>query len=179
MRSVLALMVGLAILATWFPYGNPTAIAATSTSGNTSVTCNVASMVEAAIPAQLSFGDILPGAVGAESPVFNITVKSNTTWGMKIKSDLADGRMKEWTGTSYAASPKVLSRALEWKEDTSGSYAAISGTEAVVVTGKSPTSDLGTIVGLRFKQVVSYADSRLENGNTYHILIFYTISQNY
>ena len=121
-----------------------------------------------------------PDAAGQESSPLSILIRSNAPWGLKIKCDLADGKMKEWTGTGYVTtSPKFLSRSLEWKLDGTGTYTPLSTTDAVLVASQPPTGESGAMVKVRFRQVISYDDLRPPNGNSYAISVIYTAVQNY
>jgi hypothetical protein len=162
------------------------ASAATSATGGSSVTADVANTLEASFPAAYAWGSLNAGATGNESAEQVVNVKSNATWGVKTSTDLVDGKPKEWTGSAYVAiTPKVLTNALQWRMSTLGgvaqatSFAAYSSTEALV-TGTQPiSSDAGTNVGATYKQVVSYADVAAGVTNDYRILANYNVSQGF
>ncbi len=159
--------------------------AATSATGDQSVTGDVADTLEATFPSAYAWGSLSAGAAGNESAEQTLTVKSNKAWGVKISSDIASGKMTEFDGTGYVAlTPKVLTNALQWRLSSlagaaqSTSYAAISSTQASLTTGQAATSDTGTAVGTKFKQVISYSDVSA-GVNDYRILGKYDVAQGY
>lgn len=161
------------------------AFAGTSSAGTSSVTADVANTLEASFPSAYAWGALNAGSSGNESTEQTLNVKSNQTWGVKIASDLTDGKMKEWTGSAYlTTSPKILTNALNWRLSSLGgtaqstTYAALSSTEALATGSQPITSDSGTNVGVRYKQVVSYADVAAGT-NDYRLLASYNISQGF
>ncbi len=161
------------------------ASAATTASGTSSVTADVANTLEATFPSAYAWGSLNAGSAGNESTEQTLNVKSNQTWGVKIASDLTDGKMKEWTGSAYVStSPKILTNALNWRVSSVGgsaqatTYAALSSTEALVSGSQPITSDSGTDVGVKYKQVVSYADVAAGT-NDYRLLASYNVSQGF
>ncbi|HHV63292.1 MAG TPA: hypothetical protein GXX51_11730 [Firmicutes bacterium] len=156
------------------------AVAAPSSSQTMSVTCTIANALEASFPANIDLGELSPSSTFFESPEGIITVWSNAPWGIKIKSDNADGRLMEWNGTNYVSpGGKTLGHPLEWKGPT-GDYAPLTGTEASVVAGQAPTPDAGQSIAIRFRQRVTYSDAPLSAaGNKYRIAVILTASQGY
>lgn len=167
--------------------GTPAAAqAATSATGDQSVTADVADTLEATFPSAYAWGSLSAGSAGNESAEQSLTVKSNKAWGVKISSDLAGGKMTEFDGTSYVLlTPKVLTNALQWRLSSlagatqSTSYAAISSTQASLTTGQAATTDAGTALGTKFKQVISYADANAGALTDYRILGKYDVAQGY
>lgn len=160
--------------------------AATSATGDQSVTGDVADTLEATFPSAYAWGNLNAGSAGNESAEQSLTVKSNKAWGVKISSDIAAGKMTEFDGTAYVAlSPKILTNALQWRLSSlagtaqSTTYAAISSTQASLTTGQAATSDTGTAVGTKFKQVISYSDVSAGATNDYRILGKYDVAQGY
>ncbi len=158
------------------------ASAATTDTGTSSVTADVANTLEASFPSDYPWGNLSPGSAGTESAEQVLNVKSNQTWGVKTSTDIASGKMTEWTGALYAL--KVLTNALQWKLSSLGgtaqgtSYAAYSSTEALVTGSQPVTSDSGTNVGVKYKQVVSYGDVNA-GVNDYRILVNYNVAQGF
>lgn len=148
--------------------------------GTQSVTADVANTLEATFPGAYAFGNIVPGATGSTSPTQTVTVKSNASWGMQISSDIADGRMTEHTGAGYAASPNVLTNALQWRitAPQSTSFAAVSSTPATMTSAQGVTGDSGTAVNVLLKQIASFSDPRV-NPNSYRVELTYDASQGY
>lgn len=124
--------------------------------------------LEATFPGAYVWGPLDAGNSGNVSAEQVITVTSTEPWGVRISSDLADGRMKEWTGTAYVSSaPKVLGNPLTWGLTRIGAtpqtpaYQALSSSAASVVSGVASTCTTtcgSTEIGVRYRQVVGYGD---------------------
>lgn len=178
-RLIPAAAVALALAAA------PAASAATSATDTSTVTADIVNTLEATFPADYAWGESLsPGANTSSEQ--NTTVKSNATWGVKISSDLADGRMKEaLAGTYVALTPKVLASPLEWRLSTLGgaaqgstTFAALSSTEALITGTRPATSDSGTGVGVTYRQPVSYSDVNAGLSD-YKIVVNYSVAQGF
>jgi hypothetical protein len=162
------------------------ATAATTQTGSQSVTADVANTLEATFPSAYAWGPLDAGATGNTSAEQIVNVKSNAAWGVKVATDLADGKMKEWTGAAYvASSPKVLTNALTWRLSSLGgigqatSFNALSSVQALVSGTQAATDDTGVNVGVRYHQVVSYADLSAGVTNDYRVLVSYDVAQGY
>jgi hypothetical protein len=175
-------MTGAVLLAVASP-----ASADTSATGSSSVTADITNTLEATFPGAYTWGNLAPGASGNTSSEQTINVKSNQTWGVKISSDLSDGRMKEWNptlGIYVAVSPKLMTNPLNWRLSSLGgvsqstSFAALSSTEALVTGSQPVTGDAGTNVGVTYKQLVSYADVNA-GANDYRVQVNYNASQGF
>jgi hypothetical protein len=160
----------------------PAAHGATSATGNASVTANVANSLEATFPGNYAFGGLAPGNnLGTEQVT---TVKSNAAWGLKVATDLANGRMAEWTGSAYVSAGKSLATPLEWSVSSiagaaqPASWNAFSSTGAGVVSSQPATDDSGRTVGVTYRQTVSYADQSA-SPNSYRIQVAYTAQQGF
>jgi hypothetical protein len=144
--------------------------------------------LEATFPLDYAWPPLDAGAAGNESAELVVTVTSNEPWGLTIASDLADGRMKEWTGSAYVtAAPKALTHPLEWSLSRIGatpqtvSYGAISSTAAVVVSGRPSTcpSACGSEeIATKYRQLVSFADASA-GINDYRISVVYEAGQGF
>ncbi|WP_205696264.1 hypothetical protein [Conexibacter sp. SYSU D00693] len=174
---------GIAALAATLVLG-PASVAHAVTSSQ-SITADVAPTLQATFPGDYAWGTLAVGAGGNTSSEQTVNVKSNAAWGVKVSSDLADGRMKEWTGAAYvSSSPKVLTHALTWRLSSLGgaaqgtSFAALSSTAAAVTTSQAITGDSGTDVGVTYRQVASFADPSA-GGNDYRIAVTYDAAQGY
>lgn len=165
----------------------PAASAATTASGSQAVTGTPAAQLAATFPSAYSFGTLTVGGSGNTSTEQIVNVKSNASWGIKIASDQAAGKMREWNGSAYVASGNILANALQWALTSTGgtpvgspSYAALSSTSTSLVTSQSRTADAGVDVGTTFKQLVSYADEQsLAGSNTYRVLVTYDAAQGF
>lgn len=152
--------------------------------GLQSIIADVANTLEATFPTSLNLGTLTPGAA-TTSAEQSVLVKSNALWGLRVSTDVADGRMTEWDGTAYvASSPKVLTNPLQWRLSSLGgaaqatSFAALSNTQALVTGSQGLTTDLGTSIGVTFRQAASYADPSA-GANDYRIVVTFDASQGY
>lgn len=133
----------------------------------------------------LALGTVNAGTttVSAEQ---TISVSSNLDYGVKVVSDLADGRMKEWTGAAYvASSPKVLTTALDVAKTSfngttyAPSWQALSSTPFLLGTNLGPTDCLIGLfcgsrdLGVKYRLRTSFADRRA-SPDSYRILVTYT-----
>lgn len=136
------------------------------------------------------------GTVGAGTTTTSaeqvLSISSSNDFGVKVSSDLVDGRMKEWTGAAYAASPKILTTPLDVaKTSYNGvtyvpSWQALTSTPTLFGTGGGtglgPTDCLVVItlyvcghrdLGVKYRLRTSFADRRV-SPNSYRILVTYT-----
>lgn len=114
-----------------------------------------------------------------------ISISSNLSYGVKVSADLADGRMKEWTGAAYAASPKVMATALDVARTSyngttySPSWQALSSTPFLLGTNLGPTGCLIGLLcgehalGVKYRLRPSFQDRRV-SPNSYRVLVTYT-----
>ncbi len=162
----------------------PAAQAATSATGNSAVTANIASSLEATFPGTYAFGGLVPGDNLSTEQV--TTVKSNAGWGLKVTADQADGRMAEWSSVvGYVPLVgKKLTNPLEWSVSSVGGTAqsnawnAFSNSPASVVTSQAATDNTGSAVGVKYRQNVSYADQDA-SPNVYRLQVSYTAQQGF
>lgn len=158
--------------------------AALAATGAQSVTADVANTLEATFPGAYAWGDLPAGAASTSSEQV-VNVKSNALWGLKLSTDVTDGRMTEWDGSSYiASSPKVLTNALNWRMSALGgvaqgtSFAALSSAQALITGSQTLTGDSGRNVGVTYRQTVSYADVNA-GVNNYRVQVTFDASQGY
>lgn len=164
----------------------PSAVAATTASGSQSVTGTPTAQLAATFPSAYSFGTLTVGGAGNTSTEQIVNVKSNASWGVKIASDQAAGKMREWDGSAYAGT-NILANALQWALTSTGgtpvgspSYAALSSSSTLLVGSQARTSDAGVDVGTTFNQLVSYADEQsLAGGHSYRVLVTYDAAQGF
>jgi hypothetical protein len=145
--------------------------------------------LEAAFPGDVALGANDAGTT-VTSPEQIVTVSSNQSWGLRIASDAADGRMREWDGGAYPGGGSTLGSPLNWGLTSiagapqSPSYTALSSTAASVVSGQSQTGCIlgltcGTrTVGVRLRQAFTYADVRL-SPRVYRARVTYTASHGF
>jgi hypothetical protein len=165
----------------------PTASAAIGATGSQAVTGTPTAQLEATFPSDYAFGTFVVGGSGNTSTEQLVNVKSNASWGIKIASDQAAGKMREWDGSAYVASGNVLANALQWALTSTGgtpvaspTYANLSSTATLVTGSQGRTGDSGLNVGARFKQFVSYADeASLAGSNSYRVLVTYDAAQGF
>jgi hypothetical protein len=144
--------------------------------------------LEATFPAGYVWGALDAGNSGNVSGEQVITVTSTAPWGIRISSDLDDGRMKEWTGSAYVASaPRVLGNPLTWGLTQIGStpqtpdYQPLSSTPASVVSGVASTCSAtcgSTEIGVRYRQVVGYGDVSAGT-NDYRLQVSFEAAQGF
>lgn len=143
--------------------------------------------LEATFPPDLAWGQLNAGPAGNDSAEQLITVTSNQPWGVRVASDLADGRMREWTGSAYATTPKILSNPLQWALTSINaiaqplSYQALSSTAATVLSNRSSTCPdvcSSAQIGMRYRQPVSYADVPA-GANDYRLQVSYEAAQGF
>lgn len=140
--------------------------------------------IEMSVPASADLGTLDAGTTGTSADQ-SLVVSSNQSWGVKVASDAATGRMREWTGSAYAASPATLTNPLEWALTSVGgsprtpSWAPASSSQASVVSGRPATGcTLGALCGtetiqVRYRQSISFSDRRVAP-NRYRVRLTYT-----
>jgi hypothetical protein len=144
--------------------------------------------LEVSFPPDFAWGQLDPGPAGNDSAEQMIAVTSNELWGLRVASDLTDGRMTEWTGSAYVSTaPKVLSHALRWSLssiDTVGeppSYEALSSAPGAVLSSRPstcPGACSSAQIGVRYRQLVSFADEP-GGANNYRIQVTYDAGQGF
>jgi hypothetical protein len=108
---------------------------------------------------------------------------------VRIQSDLVDGRMKQFNGTNYVGSARILTNPLTWGLTSIGgvaqtpSYVALSSSQAVVVSGRPAHCILNVLcgsstVGVRHRLTTSFADRRV-SPHSYRVLVTYTVEHGF
>ena len=134
----------------------------------------------ATVPAAYGWGSWAIGTNTSAEQVVSVT--SNRSWGVKLNTDGADGRMTEWNGTSYLS--RKLGSALDWRLSSLGgaaqgtSFAAASTAQALVI-GSQAGSAAAVPVGVTYRQTVTYADDAALGGNAYRKVITYQAGQGF
>jgi hypothetical protein len=144
--------------------------------------------LEVSFPPDFAWGQLDPGPVANDSAEQLIAVTSNELWGLRVASDLADGRMTEWNGSAYVvAGPKTLVHPLRWSLssiDTVGqppSYQALSAAPGTVLSNwpsTCPGACAPAQIGVRYRQFVSFADEPA-GANSYRIQVTYDAGQGF
>ncbi|MBI2914839.1 MAG: hypothetical protein HYY08_02825 [Firmicutes bacterium] len=157
--------------------------AATTSTGGTAVTANVEDAISVASwPAQtFNIGGALVPEVPTVSGALSFTVRSNTTWGIKISSDDTAGKMREYdtASSSYVTSGKTLKNSLEWGPTTSGPWTGVSSTPGTMFAGQASTGDAGATVNFVLRLTASFDDLKLATGRVYRVVLTYTVGTGY
>lgn len=176
----------------------PTALAAAALLGCVAVAVDVdvagaacsatPACLEATFPADYAWGPLDAGSGGNVSVERVIAVTSTDPWGITIASDLADGRMREWTGTAYVTSaPKTLANALDWgltrinATPQTPNYAPLSSTAASVVSAQPATCTAtcsSSEIAIKYRQIVSFGDIAAGT-NDYRIEVRFEAAQGF
>jgi len=103
-------------------------------------------------------------------------VRANAPWGIYIRSEWADGRMREYDAVAghYVPAGQVLSRGLEWGTTPTGPWSPVSGANSPLVEGMPPTGAQGTVVEFYLRQTTTFEDVSLPAGREYRIVLTYT-----
>ncbi|MFL5825296.1 MAG: hypothetical protein ACJ76V_02110 [Thermoleophilaceae bacterium] len=159
------------------------AFGATNASGSQAVTGAPDPTLTASFPSDYSWGSWAIGS-GNVSGEQITNVKSNEQWGLKVSSDQAGGLMRRWNGSSYVTGQ--LANPLQWANTSIGAsvvgspaFGDLSSTPALVAGSQAITADSGTDVGVKFKQLVSYADDASLGTDVYRILVSYDAAQGF
>jgi len=171
-----ALVLAVALVAMLWPAEAPAACAATP------------ACLEVSFPPDLAWGQLDPGPGGNDAPEQMLAVTSNESWGLRVASDLADGRMTEWTGGAYVvASPKILSQPLRWSLSSidavpqGPSFQPLSSDPGAVLSGQAstcPGACAAAQIGLQYRQIISFADEPA-GANDYRIQVMYDAAQGF
>lgn len=157
--------------------------ASSSQSNTTNVSANVEEAIEvvewptasftissAAVPGQA----VVSGALG-------FTVRANTSWGIQIRSDDADGKLREFnTGTAeFVTGGRTMKRALEWGLSSGGPWNLVRGAATTMVSEQPATGESGAAVAFFVRLQPSFDDIRLGPGREYRITLIYTVGVGY
>ena len=139
----------------------------------------------------LNFGSV-NAATSTISAEQAMSVAAGNTWGIKISSDQAGGKMKEWTGSAYvSSSPKIMHNALQWRVSSinganqATSFANLSNTPSVALTNQPITGCVLVLLtctdiplGFKFKLNTSFSDANA-GANDYRIQVTYDVALGY
>jgi hypothetical protein len=134
------------------------------------------------VPAPLAFGT-KNAATTTDSADQTVTISASASWGIKVSTDLADGKMKEWTGAAYVgAGAKVMHNPLQFRLSAVGAsaqsttFAMLSGTAATLVSGQPTTCALllcnSTTIAAQYRLQTSFFDPNA-GSNDYRIQVTY------
>lgn len=146
--------------------------------------------LEATFPGDLLLGTALDAGTTTTSGQQDVVVSSNQSWGLRIQSDLADGRMKQWNGSAYVSAPRILTNPLRWGLTSLAgaplvpTYTALTSTPTTVI-GTQPATGcvlglacLTTTVGIRHRLTTTFADRRV-SPDSYRVRVTYTASHGF
>ena len=139
----------------------------------------VTASLTATFPSDLAWGAWAIGTNTSAEQVVSVT--STDPWGVKVQGDHADGRMTEWTGSTYTS--QSLGDPLRWTLSSIGgvgqsaSYAAMSSTPASVVSSRPAGTNVA--IGLLLRQVVAYSDPIPVGGRSYRTVVTYSAAQGF
>jgi hypothetical protein len=155
------------------------AAAATTAADSQLATGDVPATLNATIPTTgIDFGSMQLGSAGTESGVQTVTVSSNQQWGATLSADHTN--MTRWDGTAYDETTSLTSP-FSWARttQTGTSYApvATAPTAGNLLTGQDATMATPVDVGVKFKQVTSYADTVLSGEDKYRVQLTYNVAQ--
>lgn len=110
------------------------------------------------------------------SAPLSFRVRANAPWGIYIRTDWADGRMREYDPNAgdYVPSGRSLSRGIEWAFAPSGPWVSVTGADFPLVEGMPPTGAQGTVVEFYLRQTTTFEDVSLPAGREYRIVLTYT-----
>ena len=143
-----------------------------------------AATINLAVSGDIPYMVMTPGITSQNTSV-HLTVTSDTaTWTVSVK-DASDnskppsyaGRMVEWDGSAYVASPKVLGANMTVTglsvTGSSGSSATLSSDNQIIESGTAAVTSLE--IPLTFAQAVAYTDPHLTASNhVYRIVVTFT-----
>lgn len=139
--------------------------------------------LEVRVPAGFAFGPLHAGTdtTGSEQVLELI---ATTARGVQARTDRADGRLREWTGTAYGTASLAEPVRATGRLLPSGTPSALTPLSSVAagLVPSVPASDCTDIpqlcvprqVGVSFKQQVRYSDQQL-NGRSYRAEVTYDV----
>lgn len=184
-KSVVAVKRGVVLACALVALGlvglTPAALAATSQSGTTEVMFNIAPALEVVMwpGANLTLIDTPPGVASVSSQM-RIAVKSNTSWGVQITSDSANGKMREYDmSTGKYVVDGSETGPVEFATDPQGPWTPISSSPTKIFSGQPPTGETGAALGFWIRVTPNFDALELAYGRTYRIVLTYTAGVGY
>ena len=153
--------------------------------GTSTITGNPGAVIDIVVTGSITGWALTAGTTNTKADTVTLGVSSNYIgWVVAVK-DASDGskplswagRMVEWDGSAYVASPKVLGANMTVTGATvtgsSGSSAILGSVDQIIETGTAIVTSLE--IPLTFAQAVAYTDPHLTTLNhVYRIVITFT-----
>ena len=175
MRKLIFLLILLIVLL------SQSLFSAEANSSVMSVTCRVLPTIEVAFPNLVEFGGVRPYADINESYEISqpqtITIRSNITWMLQMKSDSPHGCMTRWVNNEYT--DESLCFPLEWQIVGESIYKEVTGNNVIIVENENATQPSGKSIDIRFRQLITYNDPPLLGSDSYRIQLTFTASHAY
>lgn len=159
------------------PWGMLPVHAATTDSGTTTVSFNIAEAIEVTAwpAATFSLADAGAPGVSVVSDVMTVSVRSNTSWGLQVHSDTDEGMMREFdSGTSTYVAGGVSVGPVEWATNANGPWTPLSSVPAAMFADQPTTGEGGANAGFLLRVTPSFDDEPLPEGREYRIVLVYT-----
>jgi hypothetical protein len=154
--------------------------AATSSTASMEVKGNIGSQITVVAPSNMENWNF---AGGDNSQAGTLTLTSNDRWGLNVKSDQSDGRMKEFNG-GYVQGGKSLQFPM-WVECNGiggvrghgfHNVQLTADDQALIDAGSWDAVQTNTPCDIKFFQTVNYpaSDTRVTPPGRYHIVVTFT-----
>ncbi len=156
--------------------GTPSAWAATTDSGTTTVSFNIAEAIEVTSwpAATFSLADGAAPGVAVVSEGLSITVRSNSLWGIQISSDSGDGYLREYSDVEGFIPDGHTVGPVEWATSADGLWTPITSVPTPIFADQPPTGEAGASVGFLLRVTPTYDHQPLPEGREYRIVLVYT-----
>jgi hypothetical protein len=165
---IMKLRIGIAILAIMALLIGLCAAALTSTA-STEIVGDIGDSITVTQPSNTLSWNLVSGAntVGG-----TLTVTSNNYWGVNVKSDQNDGKMKEYSGSSYVTGGKGLSNSMH--VETGNKDVTLTGQDQALIDSGTGAVD-NNPYAITFSQLVDLnSDKRVDPPSRYHIVVTFT-----
>ena len=115
------------------------------------------------------------------SPPVSLKVRANAPWGLEIRSNMSDGRMKEFdkTAAAYVSGGAMLTNPLQWSTSPGGPWNDLSGDASSIVSSQPPSGKDGKDGVFYLRLEPDYEDLPLPEGRDYRIMLQYTAGLSY